>query len=54
LNCVRSVEKALKEIGASGQVSSLKHGSVVVEYDENHVSLEAIKDAIEDLGYDIG
>nr|WP_257350720.1 cation transporter [Pseudalkalibacillus decolorationis] len=51
-NCVNSVEKALKEIGASGEVS-LKSSSVTVVYDENKLSLGSVKDAIEDLGYDI-
>lgn len=51
-NCVRSVKKALEDIGASGRVS-LKNGSVTVKYDENHLSLEAVMNAIEDLGYDI-
>lgn len=51
-NCVRSVEKALEEIGASGQVS-LKSGTVTVYYDDSQLSLQSVKDAIEDLGYDI-
>ncbi|MBD2870979.1 cation transporter [Paenibacillus arenilitoris] len=51
-NCARSVEKALHEIGASGKVQ-LKHKLVNVDYDESVVSLEAVKDAILDLGYEI-
>jgi copper chaperone len=51
-HCVNSIEKALKEIGASGQVD-LKTKSVAVEYDETKVSLDTIKEAIEDQGYDV-
>lgn len=50
--CVQSVAKALEEIGAAGQVD-LERGVVVVEYDENKVALAVVKDAIEDLGYDV-
>jgi copper chaperone len=51
-NCVKSVEEALNALGASGCVN-LNEGTVVVEYDENKVSMEAMKDAIEYLGYDV-
>jgi copper chaperone len=51
-HCVKSVEGALKEIGVSGRVD-LKENSVSVEYDENKVSLEAVKEAIEEQGYDV-
>jgi copper chaperone len=51
-HCVNSVEKALKEIGASGQVD-LKANSVKVEYDENKLSLDTVKEAIEEQGYDV-
>jgi copper chaperone len=51
-HCVNSVEKALKEIGASGQVD-LKANSVAVEYDEGKMSLEKVKEAIEGQGYEV-
>jgi copper chaperone len=51
-HCVNSIEKALKEIGASGQVD-LNTNSVVVEYDDSKLSLEKVKEAIEDQGYDV-
>jgi copper chaperone len=51
-HCVNSVEGALKEIGASGKVN-LGAKSVEIEYDETKLSLEKIKEAIEDQGYDV-
>jgi len=51
-HCVQAVEKALRDIGASGRVD-LSSGSVTVEYDETNVTLQAIKDAIEDQGYEV-
>ncbi|MUT65195.1 copper ion binding protein [Paenibacillus sp. NEAU-GSW1] len=51
-HCVNSVEGALKQIGASGKVD-LGAGSVTVNFEESKVSLAAIKEAIEDQGYDV-
>lgn len=51
-HCVNSVEKALTGIGASGSVD-LAGGKVAVQYDESKVTLEAIKEAIEEQGYDV-
>jgi copper chaperone len=51
-HCVNSVESALKEIGAAGKVN-LAAKSVDIEYDETKLSLEQIKEAIEDQGYDV-
>jgi copper chaperone len=51
-HCDNSVEKALKQIGASGQVD-LKANSVAVEFDESKLSLEKVKEAIEEQGYDV-
>jgi copper chaperone len=51
-HCVQAIEKALGELGASGRVN-LEHRSVVVEYDESRLSLEQVKSAIEDQGYDV-
>lgn len=51
-HCVQSVEGALKKIGAEGK-ADLASGSVQVRYDETKVSLEAIKSAIEEQGYEV-
>ncbi|WMT41338.1 copper chaperone CopZ [Paenibacillus sp. D2_2] len=51
-HCVNSVEGALKEIGAQGKVD-LKKGTVAVEFDDSKLSLDNIKEAIEDQGYDV-
>ncbi|MFF2483116.1 copper chaperone CopZ [Paenibacillus sp. NPDC058071] len=51
-HCVNSVEGALQKLGAVGKVN-LSAGSVAVEFDESKVSLDAIKTAIEDQGYDV-
>ena len=51
-HCVNSIEKAVKEIGGAAQVD-LKNSSVKVEFDESKLSLQAIKEAIEEQGYDV-
>ncbi|GBG05973.1 MULTISPECIES: copper ion binding protein [Paenibacillus] len=51
-HCVNSIEGALKEIGASGKVN-LKGESVDVSFDEQKVSLDRIKEVIEEQGYDV-
>ncbi len=51
-HCVHSIEKAVKEIGGSAHVD-LKNNAVTVEYDENKFSLDAVKKAIEEQGYDV-
>lgn len=51
-HCVNSIEKALKEIGASGQVD-LQGNSVTVEFDESKLTVDAVKEAIEEQGYDV-
>jgi copper chaperone len=51
-HCVKSVEEAVKNVGAKGQVD-LAAGTVAVEYDEQQVNVEQIKAAIEDQGYDV-
>ncbi|KQX62985.1 copper ion binding protein [Paenibacillus sp. Root444D2] len=50
--CVNSVEKAVKELGAEGKVN-LANKEVEVQFDESKLSVEAIKDAIEEQGYDV-
>jgi copper chaperone len=51
-HCVNSVEGAVKNLGASGKVD-LSAGSVEVKFDDSKVTLAAIKDAIEEQGYDV-
>jgi copper chaperone len=51
-HCVNSIEGALKNLGAQGKVD-LASGQVSVVYDDNKLSLEVIKDAIEEEGYTV-
>ncbi|NQX63528.1 copper ion binding protein [Paenibacillus qinlingensis] len=51
-HCVNSVEGALKTIGATGKVD-LASGTVNVDFDENKLTQDAIKEAIEEQGYDV-
>lgn len=51
-HCVNSIEGALKEIGAVGKVD-LKDESVNVSFDENQISIDRIKETIEEQGYDV-
>ncbi|MFD0679212.1 MULTISPECIES: copper ion binding protein [unclassified Paenibacillus] len=51
-HCAQSVEGAVKQVGASAKVD-LHRNSVTVAFDESKLSLETIKEAIEDQGYDV-
>ena len=51
-HCVNAIEKALDQVGASGKVD-LAGKKVAVEYDESKVTLDSVKAAIEDQGYDV-
>jgi copper chaperone len=51
-HCVNSVEGAVNNAGATGKVD-LASKTVQVQYDESKVSLETIKQAIEEQGYEI-
>ncbi|UVI33792.1 copper ion binding protein [Paenibacillus spongiae] len=51
-HCVNSIEGALQEIGAKGKVD-LANNTVEISYDENMISFEAVKDAIEEQGYEV-
>jgi copper chaperone len=51
-HCVNAIESALRSIGASGRVD-LPNGRVEVSYDESKLTLEQIKAAIEEQGYDV-
>lgn len=52
-HCVNAVQKAVEEVGGTGTVD-LASGQVTVSYDSAKVSLDQIKSAIEEQGYDIG
>jgi copper chaperone len=49
---VNSIEGAVKKLGASAKVD-LDSKSVSLQFDESKVTLETIKTAIEDQGYDV-
>lgn len=51
-HCVKSVEGALKEIGATATVD-LNAKTVTVQFDESKLTVESIKEAIEEQGYDV-
>ncbi len=51
-HCVRAIEGALKEVGASGKVD-LQSKQVAVSFDDSKTTIETIKEAIEEQGYDV-
>jgi len=51
-HCVSSVEKAVSTVGAAAKVD-LNSKTVAVDFDESKVTLSAIKEAIENQGYDV-
>lgn len=51
-HCVNSVEGALKQIGAVGKVD-LQCGKVDVTFDESNITVEKVKEAIEEQGYNV-
>ncbi|SDI58574.1 MULTISPECIES: copper ion binding protein [Paenibacillus] len=51
-HCVNSIEKAIKELGAEGKVN-LSGKTVTVDYDESKLTIETIKEAIEEQGYEV-
>ncbi|UII56275.1 copper chaperone CopZ [Cytobacillus spongiae] len=53
-HCVKAVEGAVGEVeGVSSVKVRLDEGKVDVEFDTSKVSLEAIKEVIDDQGYDV-
>ncbi|AQX54347.1 copper chaperone CopZ [Priestia flexa] len=53
-HCVKAVEGALSELrGVKSVQVNLESATVEVEYDESKVSLETIKESIDDQGYDV-
>lgn len=51
-HCVNSIEGALKQIGATAKVH-LADGTVDVAFDENAITIQQVKEAIEEQGYDV-
>lgn len=51
-HCVKSVEGAISGLGATGKVD-LAAKQVDVAFDEAKVTVDQIKEAIEDQGYDV-
>lgn len=52
-HCVAAIEGSLKkELGITAKVD-LASKTVSLEFDDNQVSLEKIKEVIEDQGYDV-
>jgi copper chaperone len=53
-HCVRAVEGSVGELkGVSSVKVNLKDGTVDVEFNQQEVSLDKIKETIDDQGYDI-
>lgn len=54
INCRNAVESALAKLnGVTSAEVDLDKNQVRVDYDENRVSVEQMKEAIEDQGYDV-
>ncbi len=51
-HCVKAVEGALEEIGATGKVN-LEGKSVDISYDESKLDVVKLTNAIEEQGYDV-
>ncbi|GAX89194.1 copper chaperone CopZ [Effusibacillus lacus] len=53
-HCVKAIEGALGELnGVERALVDLQGGTVTVEYREESVSVDQMKEAIEDAGYDV-
>jgi len=53
-NCEKSVKDGLTNLNGVKEVNvHLKDGKVSVDYDQTAISLEAITNEIEELGYDV-
>ncbi|GGK02042.1 copper chaperone CopZ [Lentibacillus kapialis] len=53
-HCKMSVEGALNELeGVSAAEVNLEAGKVGVTFDESKVNVDAMKEAVEDQGYDV-
>lgn len=51
-HCVNAVETAVKTLGATAK-ADLSGGSVAIDYDPSELTVQSLKDAIEDQGYDV-
>ncbi|GAC90487.1 copper-ion-binding protein [Anoxybacillus flavithermus NBRC 109594] len=53
-HCKAAVKSALEQLDGVSRVEvHLQEGTVDVEYDETKVSVEKLKEAIEEQGYDV-
>lgn len=53
-HCVNAVESSVGELqGVSSVKVDLENGKVDVNFDDSKTSLDAIKETIEDQGYDV-
>lgn len=53
-HCVKAVEGALNELnGVERALVDLQAGTVTVDYQENAVTLDQLKEAIEEAGYEV-
>ncbi|MDH5716624.1 MAG: heavy-metal-associated domain-containing protein [Spirochaetia bacterium] len=52
-HCVMSVKKALEELGAKADVS-LEKSTADIQYDENKLTLDDLKNAVNEAGYSAG
>ncbi|CAK8583425.1 copper chaperone CopZ (plasmid) [Priestia megaterium] len=53
-HCVKSIEGSVGELNGVQHVEvNLNEAKVSVEFDQNKVSLESIKEAIDDQGYEV-
>jgi len=53
-HCENAIKKAVGELqGVNSVLVDLKEKTVTVEYDSGKLSLDDIKNAIEDQGYDV-
>ncbi|MEK1830833.1 copper chaperone CopZ [Priestia megaterium] len=53
-HCVKSVEGSVGELNGVQHVEvNLSEAKVTVEFDQNKVSLDSIKEAIDDQGYEV-
>lgn len=51
-HCVNAVQSALQEIGVKAEVDLAKK-TVTVHFDESKVTLEKIKETIDEQGYEV-
>ena len=52
-HCVQAVTKALNVVGVKDVGVHLETGKVDVSYDKDKVTVEQMKEAIEEQGYDV-